>query len=484
MSNKKLVFISHANPQDNDATLWLASKLSCSGYEVWSDLTQLFGGEVLWDDIEEAIRNHSAKFIVLVSRNSQLAQGVLDEVNVAVAIERKGNIPRFVIPLRMDNLPFNEFRANIARKKAIDFSSNWAEGLRELLAGFERDKVPKSDSGNPNDIAKWFHDYISPSANVVRKPQTLGSNWIPVTQFPEFIHFSRFPGSDIENRRAATAMKYPSFAYQRHIGSFASSSELQPGMSKWLLLSAGHSIDTTSFMTGDTPQFATLGRMESQNMVSGLLRKAWDSEMKDRGLLPYHLSSFNTAWFLPLGFTTQDSFQYVDIDHKTRKKKLVGRSERLKVYWHFAVSARPQFGRLMRFALRTHVVFTFDGRTPLSSGERMHAFRRSFCRSWWNERWRGLLLAYLSNLSDQGGQISLQVAPSCNVYLGGLPILFKSPISLEETGIPYVEIPDDVFFEDPLHDEDLELQEDLLDDVSQTMMPPINDSSVGDTNAS
>ncbi len=50
--NRRLVFISHDNPKDNNATLWLASKLTCEGYQVWSDITQLFWGELFWDDIE------------------------------------------------------------------------------------------------------------------------------------------------------------------------------------------------------------------------------------------------------------------------------------------------------------------------------------------------------------------------------------------------------------------------------------------------
>ena len=58
---RRLVFISHANPQDNVITLWLATRLASAGYEVWSDLTKLIGGELFWDDIAEAIRVHSAK---------------------------------------------------------------------------------------------------------------------------------------------------------------------------------------------------------------------------------------------------------------------------------------------------------------------------------------------------------------------------------------------------------------------------------------
>jgi hypothetical protein len=42
---RRAIFISHATPEDNDFVLWLASKLTTAGYEVWSDITQLQGGD-------------------------------------------------------------------------------------------------------------------------------------------------------------------------------------------------------------------------------------------------------------------------------------------------------------------------------------------------------------------------------------------------------------------------------------------------------
>src|SRR5688572_13373431 len=58
---RRLVFISHANPEDNSFTRWLATQLSSNGYLVWSDITNLLGGEEFWDGIEDAIRIHARK---------------------------------------------------------------------------------------------------------------------------------------------------------------------------------------------------------------------------------------------------------------------------------------------------------------------------------------------------------------------------------------------------------------------------------------
>jgi len=49
---KDIVFISHANPEDNDFAWWLAAQLMNAGYKVWCDLENLIGGEDFWCELE------------------------------------------------------------------------------------------------------------------------------------------------------------------------------------------------------------------------------------------------------------------------------------------------------------------------------------------------------------------------------------------------------------------------------------------------
>ena len=37
------LLLSHANPEDNEFTLWLALQLAIEGYRLWCDLTKLLG---------------------------------------------------------------------------------------------------------------------------------------------------------------------------------------------------------------------------------------------------------------------------------------------------------------------------------------------------------------------------------------------------------------------------------------------------------
>ena len=59
--------------------------------------------------------------------------GVLNEVAIAVNTGQQLNKQQFVIPVRLDDLPFSDFPEQLIRLNAIDFSPNWADGFSQLL---------------------------------------------------------------------------------------------------------------------------------------------------------------------------------------------------------------------------------------------------------------------------------------------------------------------------------------------------------------
>lgn len=61
--NRQTVFISHANPADNDAAGWLAAKLSALGYSVWVDVKKFRGAESIFYQITRKIQAILAKSI-------------------------------------------------------------------------------------------------------------------------------------------------------------------------------------------------------------------------------------------------------------------------------------------------------------------------------------------------------------------------------------------------------------------------------------
>ena len=55
MSERDTIFISHSTPQDNEFSIWIASRLELLGYKVWVDKNGLLGGERFWPTIQKAI---------------------------------------------------------------------------------------------------------------------------------------------------------------------------------------------------------------------------------------------------------------------------------------------------------------------------------------------------------------------------------------------------------------------------------------------
>ena len=121
---------------------------------------------------------------------------------------------------------------------------------------------------------------------------------------------------------------------------------------------------------------------------------------------------------------------FADIFGEQRKKQVVGYSGKNLVYWHYAVEPKAIYGNHPRFCLIPHVVFTEDGLNPLADKTKMHRLRRGFCRSWWNPRWRDLLLLYAELLSDNQLTMDIPVSPNENIVCDSRPQIFSSRYSL------------------------------------------------------
>src|SRR2546421_855711 len=118
---REYLFVSHASPEDNVFSLWLALQLAKEGYPVWCDLTKLLGGEETWSDIEKVIRNDTLKFIYVVSKTSNTKKGPLKELTVAENVARDSGLEEFVIPVLVDDLPPRDINIQLSLINAIRF---------------------------------------------------------------------------------------------------------------------------------------------------------------------------------------------------------------------------------------------------------------------------------------------------------------------------------------------------------------------------
>ena len=194
-----------------------------------------------------------------------------------------------------------------------------------------------------------------------------------------------------------------------------------------------------------TPRHARLGRLlgrrrnvegvphvlrrNARNFLIDLLHQAWALSAKRRGLLRREFVA-GDCWFVPRGLYEKDRSQFVDHDGKPRWRQLAGHSKRRKVDWHFGVSARVTITDPRHFALRSHVVFSVDGE-PLE-GRRAQLLRRSFCKSWWNARWRDMLRGFVANLAGEAAHVELPVSPDVVLPMAITPMRLQSPVWVED----------------------------------------------------
>ena len=125
---RNAIFISHANPEDNEFTVWLGARQTAAGYEVWADVLRLRGGQDWQRLLEDALRNKACKVLLVGTEHGVQKQGVRNEIQIAHTVSRSIGDTEFVIPLRLTNFdaPFLA-----AHAQYIDFERSW--GPRRTL---------------------------------------------------------------------------------------------------------------------------------------------------------------------------------------------------------------------------------------------------------------------------------------------------------------------------------------------------------------
>lgn len=418
---RHIVFISHANPEDNEFVLWLQARLTRHGYQVWSDLISLKAGETFWDTIEEVIRKKAAKILVVASRVAITKANVLDEIGLAVSVERSEKIEGFVIPLRLD-LPFNEFRANIARKNAIDYSQSWSRGFMRTIEALKRDLVPRSSGFGQSELETWWAARKLARSRIEQKPEVLLSNQFTVERLPYKVFQLKGDPS------LGKLLDVPMISHQGGWLTFLSANELgRKGVSGLHLESTGA---TSEVLNGNVSFVQHVHSNARQRLLHGLLNRQFEWHLKNRGLLTYAASNRPLVLYFPIGLVEKDKFEFVDTSGVIRRRKLAGYSEKRKIYWHLGLTGRfaIEGGPVMR--LKLSVVFTKDGAHEVlpNVGE----LRRRFCKNWWNDRWRDMQSAAMAWLAQSMASIIIHDGECGPLVLSVASRSFAVPIGVRE----------------------------------------------------
>ena len=453
-SSRRVIFISHANPEDNSFVLWLQAQLQRLGYEVWSDLSRLRAGEVFWDSIESAIRNDAFRVVVVVSEASMRKDGVLDEIALAVSVERSERIPGFVVPIKIDKAPYASLRANIARKNVLDFSDGWGKGLTALVGSFRRDSVPRG-TGRLNEMLRILKQDPAPTS-LKNIPEVLTSNRFEVTSTPSKLYF--MSGRPTRNDATEDGAIPPILPVTPHRGgwlTFFSPAEIRAHGFEGLHPQS--TLSTDEFCAGNVGLSAGLRADERQRLMTRILNAHLNFSLLMRGLLLLP-DSLPPTLYVPHDLLEKDQVTFTDVDGRSHRRNLVGRSERRQLFWHLGLTVRYlQIANCIQVRLR--VIFTTDGLNATVSADRMKEARRSFCKNWWNDRWRSLELALVSWLAGGANTISVHAGEAGRLEVSALPQQFSVPVSIDDALLSSVveidaEEPDDAYADYELRDID------------------------------
>jgi hypothetical protein len=434
---RRLIFISHATPDQNAMTVWLASRLTAAGYAVWNDVEQLMGGDPFWGDIQTALREETIKFLLLVSRTSVTREGVLTELQEAKNLSRTLNDPRFVIPIRVDDLPWAEFPMQVARNNGIDFERDWGTGLSKLFATLEREGVPRTASISDIEQIAAFQERST--AAVTNTPEFGLVSAIPILSLPERVFYSfASAASEKELREVQPEIRVPCAAHGRLLVSFAPHDDLRAAAPKELALEDRFALSRRIFTAGTSKTGPDVSKQTARNYVANMTRQALERFLEDRGLKRMNAAT----WYVPLNWKEDNRASFKRSDGKATYRFLVGKAK--EHTWHFGVSVRVATGD-WNIRLVPQVLFSANGGEPYADQKQL---RRRHCKLLWNDTWRDRLVAFLSALFEDApeGPVRLEFGGEAAALVGRELIRVSIPVSYAEASA-FVPEEDDEFEE-------------------------------------
>lgn len=438
LPDRDVVFVSHANPEDNDFATWLTLRLIREGYRVWCDVVRLRGGVDFWKDIEAAIRHRTRKFVFVTSRASNNKQGVLQELAVAAGVGRQLKDAGFIIPVKIDDLPHAEHNIQINRLNAIGFNSGWADGLAVLLKTLDDESVPRPDSAGAASVASWWNAHRLNSSLVKSTPETLWTNWFPIRGIPPRLWTWTLPEGGV----LPSKMPYPAYRIGNRLFSFATARMLT---SNDHAPAGGTGFSFEFQVNYDPPEETGLSRHEVQIAVKQLIRQGWETAVERRGLPFFELSSRKRTLWFPHGSAQGGTVAYCGVDGKTQRRDLHGYKTITKLngdthqrFWHYGLEAVPVLYPTPVMAMKYHVVFTLDGKTITGDAKVQHRARRGQCKLWWNDKWRDMMLAAMTMLCGDNPKVSVQVAEDKEIEVESRPVTYQASVSYDDKNIQEV----------------------------------------------
>jgi hypothetical protein len=403
----------------------LVLKLSGEGYSVWCDRVQLLGGESYPKDIQHALRERTFRVLSLLSRASIEKDNPLKERTLAVNIgkERK---QEFVIPLNLDGLRPEELPWQMADLTNIAFHHGWAAGLAQLLKKLRSVDAPRTFTAGRDSVRQYMHDRNRLSGT----PEQLWSNLLSVSKIPHTVLRISL-AERLPDAVAATWIHWNES--ERVVGAF----EGPPGS-----IEVEDLEEVPWFESDDVAQ-----RRIARDVVTTLLREGLRHHCLAKGLRE---SADGEYLYFPPDLVAGNRLRFSSYDDDRTFVNAVGErgaytgigTERFR--HHLALQFRPSlrlYGRPV-IQVRNRVYLTDLAGRPLE-GIKLVRRRKLLCRDWWNHQWLSRLLASVTFLGDEQGEIALTERSTERVVIAARPITLTAPDGIDEAAARAVPEVDD-----------------------------------------
>ena len=427
--SRDAIFISHANPEDNAFTIWLGSRLTAAGYEVWADVLGLHGGQDWQRRLEDSLRNRACKILLVGTEHGVKKQGVRNELQIAHEVGQRINDADFIIPLRLTNFdaPFL-----IAHAQYIDFKKSWADGLAELLETLkESHSVARKRDSASETMDYWKQVHLRHAQSLTAKPEPLVSNWLSIERLPETIYLYAFRG-EVSLAAAKLQMRpvrWPIVPFRQGFLAFCPTHDVQDYIGLTLSPPIVDEIRTVKFLDRGWPG-QDIDKFDAHNQFSNLIRQAMEFTLRGRSLTSYEMASEQQAWWGEVDSVPSGQITFSWEGGLSGRRQILGYSKKRRLYWHYGITPKPRVSPFPHVQIVSRVIFTENGHTPIDNPKRMHALRRSFTKSWRNAKWRDMLLAFLHWLGVGNTSLVIPVGSDISLSLRLPPVTLSAPVSI------------------------------------------------------
>lgn len=434
LTQRQLLFISHALPEDNEFVLWLAARLRNEGYQVWCELTEIHGGEHFWKKIQPIIRDQAAKFIFVASHISIEKEGVRDEWDYARSVGREFTIDDFIIPINLDGVSSNAL-IGMTGLAMLQFQNSWAAGLKALIRKLQKDGVPKQTDNSPLSVAHWLNNRYGQQQGFSTKEELFFSNWLDFPRLPDafYIHeYSNEEQADVIVNQLRAKQLFPIVQHERFILTFASTLpeiSIQNtdgffGLTSLVAKNVGAlQVKEILERTYHAHRFPTT--RDASNFLVQLLRQCIHEFLLSVGLKTYSLANKKLSYYYDKeSADSPDISIKFDYQGKPKSRQLTGKY--YEDVWHYGVSFNPRLRPHPCISFKGHLLFSQDGHTIWPDKKKLHAARRSKGKRMYNAAWRDLWLAFLNSLSEDKQAFAVPISMDACLWLPTLPVLFVS----------------------------------------------------------